>query len=278
VNLVSSTCALLAAAAVTSPGAAQTVSSVSAADREALVRLRTDRGGRAEEVDALIRQADEVAAKGLPAAPLTNKIREGLAKGHDPKRIELVVRQITTHLETADRLVLETEPSSSASAREASLVLLAESLGSGVTENDVRELRRLAQSSEAPAVSSDALGSAAKALAFIKQANLPMTEAVTLIAEAVRQGYRSHEVLDLGRDVMRRESEYRTGRASLRALWEAIASGARPEQLFREARPGVVERPGTARPEPVERPERPSRPEPSRPERPVRPDRPAARR
>jgi hypothetical protein len=229
-------------------------------------------------VDALIRQADEAAAKGLPAAPLTNKIREGLAKGHDAKRIELVVRQITTHLETADRLMLETEPTSRASAREASLMLLAESLGSGVTEDDVRELRRLAQSSEAPAVSSEALASAAKALAFIKQANLPMTEAATVIAEAVRQGFLSHEVLDLGRDVMRRENEYRTGRASLRALWEAIASGARPEQLFREARPVVVERPGTARPERVERPERPSRPEPSRPERPVRPERPAARR
>ena len=58
--------------------------SVSASEREALVRLRTDRGGRAEEVDALIRLADDAAAKGLPAAPLTNKIHEGLAKGVDP--------------------------------------------------------------------------------------------------------------------------------------------------------------------------------------------------
>jgi hypothetical protein len=43
------------------------------ADREALVRLRVDQGGRAEDVDALIRLADEAAAKGLPAGPLTNK-------------------------------------------------------------------------------------------------------------------------------------------------------------------------------------------------------------
>ena len=50
-------------------------------DREALVRLRVDRGGKADEVDALIRIADEAAAKGLPVGPVTNKIREGLAKG-----------------------------------------------------------------------------------------------------------------------------------------------------------------------------------------------------
>lgn len=88
--------------------------SVSASDREALVRLRVDRGGRADEVDVLIliRQVDEVAAKGLPAGPLTNKIREGLAKGVDPKRIELVIRQMATHLETADRLMREMESSS----------------------------------------------------------------------------------------------------------------------------------------------------------------------
>src|SRR5262245_41580244 len=64
---------------------------VTPAERESLVRLRTDRGGRAEEVDALLRIADEASANGLPAAPLTNKIREGLAKGADPKRIDTVV-------------------------------------------------------------------------------------------------------------------------------------------------------------------------------------------
>lgn len=37
------------------------------------MRLRVDQGGRAEDVDALIRLADEAAAKGLPAGPLTNK-------------------------------------------------------------------------------------------------------------------------------------------------------------------------------------------------------------
>jgi len=47
--------------------------SVSASEREALVRPRVDQGGRAEDVDARIRLSDEAAAQGLPAGPLTNK-------------------------------------------------------------------------------------------------------------------------------------------------------------------------------------------------------------
>ena len=52
--------------------------------------------------EALDRLVAEATAKGLPAAALTNKIQEGIAKGADPKRIELVVRQMATNLETAD--------------------------------------------------------------------------------------------------------------------------------------------------------------------------------
>ncbi len=61
----------------------------------------------ASDVDALNRLANDAAAKGLPAAPLANKIREGLAKNVDPKRIELVVRQMAASLETADQLMRE---------------------------------------------------------------------------------------------------------------------------------------------------------------------------
>lgn len=253
--------------------------SVSASEREALVRLRTDRGGRAEEVDALIRLADEAAAKGLPPAPLTNKIREGLAKGHDSKRIEAVVRQMAIHLETADRLVREMEPGAAGAARDGSVALLADSLGSGVTPDEVRELRRLAQpgstTGRSPA-SAEGLASAAKGLSFLKEARLSVPDGTAVMAEAVRQGFRPHEILDLGREVKRREGHYRAGRASLRTLRDAIARGERLEQLFRDSRADAVERPAAGRPEtPVDRPERPRRPEPQRPEQPVRPERPA---
>ncbi len=261
--------------AAPTPCAAQ---SVSMSERDALVKLRTDRGGRAEDVDALVRMANEAAAKGLPAAPLTNKIREGLAKGADAKRIETVLRQMTAQLETADRLIREVDPAAAGAGREASVTLMAEAIGGGVTEDEVREIRRVAQPSGKTPLTADSLASASKGLSFIKQAQLSATEGTTVMAEAVRQGYRSHEILDLGREVKRREADYRAGRASLRALRDAIARGDRPEQLFRESRPAPVERPAAARPEPAAV-ERPARPEiPQRPEPSARPDRPVTTR
>jgi len=86
----------------------------------------------AQDVEALMRVAEEIAAKGLPSAPLTNKIREGVAKGVDPKRIEAVIRQMGANLESADRLIREVTETPGAS-RESAVVLVAESLGSGVT-------------------------------------------------------------------------------------------------------------------------------------------------
>jgi hypothetical protein len=244
---------------------------VSAADRDAVVRQRTDRGGRAEEIDALIRLANDAAAKGLPTAPLTNKIREGIAKNKDQKQIEAVVRQLAAQLEAADRVVRDVEPGAAGAQREAAVTLLAETLGSGLTVEEVRELRRVTQASR-PATSSQELANAAKGLSFIKDARLPVPDGTAVIGEAVRQGYRSHEVVDVGREVKRREADYRAGRTTLRALREAIARGDRPEQLFRPVRPDESSRPAVTRPDTVERPARPetpARPDVARPERPA---------
>jgi hypothetical protein len=239
----------------------------------------------ADERQALMRLTDEAGAKGLPVAPLANKIREGLAKRADSKRIELVVRQMMTHLETADRLVREIEPALSGAGRETAVTLLAESLGTGITPEQVRELRDQTQAPGRPPASAESLASAAKGLSSIRDARLPIGEGSAVMAEAVRHGFRSHEVLDLGREIKRRERDYREGRASLSALRDAIARGERPDQLFPGPRPAVspaAERPAGTRPEPpVERPpvrpERPQPPErPQRPETPTRPERPAA--
>ena len=82
---------LVAGAAGAALPAASSAQAVSPSEREALVRVRISQGGVAEEVDALLRHADEAASKGLPVTPLTNKIREGLAKGAAPDRIEAVI-------------------------------------------------------------------------------------------------------------------------------------------------------------------------------------------
>lgn len=226
----------------------------------------------ASDREALVRMANELSAKGVPLAPMINKVNEGLAKGAVPQRIEAVIRQMAVHLETADRLLRETDPSSP--RPEASITLLAEAFGGGVTADETRELNRRAQGQ--PAVSTDVLASAAKGLSFIKEARLPATDGIAVMAEGVRQGFRPHQLLDLGRDVKRREADFRAGRASLRALRDAIARGERPEQLFRETRTETIERPAATRPDAVtDRPqrERPQRPDaPQRPEPPQRPD------
>lgn len=228
----------------------------------------------ASDRDALDRIVAEATAKGLPAAPLSNKIQEGLAKGVDATRIELVVRQIATNLEQADRLVREIEPASAPTAREAAVTLLADAIGSGVTSDEIRELRKMSAEGQTM-IPAEAAASAAKSLSLIKAARLPASDGAAVIAEAVKHGFRSREILDLGREVKRREADYQAGRASLRALRDAIARGERPDQLFREGRVETVERPAAIRPSsPVERPA--ARPDtPQRPQQPVRPERPA---
>jgi hypothetical protein len=253
---------------------------VSAADREALVRLHADRGGRAEDVDALLQVASEASTKGVPPAPLVNKIREGLSKGAAPQRIEAVVRQMAGHLESAERLIRETDSAAARASVEPAVTLLAEAFGSGVTLDEARELNRQAQAPGRPPVAGDVLASAAKGLSFIKDARLPAADGIAVMAEGVRQGFRPYQILDLGREVKRREADYREGRASLRALRDAIARGERPEQILRPTRIEPVERPAASLPEAVSaRPER-ARPErtppverPQRPEQPQRPSR-----
>ena len=235
--------------------------SVSASDRAALARI-----------------ADDAAAKGLPSAPLTNKIQEGIAKGADARRIEQVVRQMAVDLETSAQLLRELDPAATGSARDAAVTLLAESLGSGVTPNDVRELHRQSQTTGKPPLSGETVASAAKGLSLIGEARLPVGEGTSVVAEAVRQGFHPQEVLDLGREIKRRERDFLAGRATLRAVRDAIARGDRPEQIFRDSRPEPVERPAATRPATPERPARPERPErpeqPERPEAPPRPERP----
>ena len=261
----------LTAAVMTAPALAQ---GVAAEDREAILRLAADRGVTAEGASALIRPVEEAGAKGLPMAPLANKVREGLAKGVDPKRIDTVVRQMAGHLGTADALIRELNLAASP-VRDEPVTLLADALAGGVSTDEVRELRRQAQPVASTPLPSDSLAGAAKGLSLIKSASLPAADGTAVMVEAVRHGYRSHEMLEVGRQVKRRERDYRDGHASLRALREAIARGERPEQIFAGMRATDVERPAATRPEPTtERPARPVRPEAVRPERPQRPQTP----
>jgi len=192
-------------------------------------------------------------------------VREGFAKGRAPGQIEAAVNQIAANLETADRIVRDVEPGVVTAARESAVTLMADAILGGVTGDEIRELQRATQVS---ALSSQDLAGAAKGLSLIKEARLPLTEGTAVMAEALRQKFRSYEMQDLGREIKRREADYRAGRVTLRALRDAIARGTRPETLLRDSRAVAAERPAATRPATTERPERPAAPV-DRPERPV---------
>jgi len=229
----------------------------------------------AQTQDDLLRQADAVAAaKGLPVDPLKNKVREGFAKNRNPKQIETAVNQLVSNLETADRIVRDVEPGAAAAERESAVTLLADALSSGLTAEEIRELQRQAQVTGLPAPE---LAGAAKGLSFIKEARLPLNEGTAVMAEAVRQKFRPYEMLDLGREIKRREADYRSGRVTLQSLRDAIARGTRPETLLRDSRAVAADRPAATRPTTTDRPERTTAPV-DRPQRPVdRPSTPTGR-
>lgn len=254
-------------------------------ERADMIRMRVAQGGTADEVDELIRAANGIAAKGLPSEPVTNKIREGLAKGVEPKRIEPVLRQLTRQLETADQLVTELEVVRSGSSRGGAVMAMADALMRGVTPEEVRDLHRQGRSSGQP-LTPDALTSAAKSLSMLKEATIAPTQSVAVVGEAMRQGYRANELLELGRELKRRGGEFQSGRADLQSVREQIAKGDRPERLFREDHGGHggngrgetrlewSDRSGSGRTDHIERPERSIRPDrPERLERPERPER-----
>ena len=228
--------------------------------------LAAPRPAIAQTQDDLLRQVDAIAGtKGLPVDPLRNKVREGFAKGRDPRQIEAAVNQIAANLETADRIVRDVEPGVAPAARESAVTLMADALLGGLTADEIRGLQR---ETKVTPLSPQDLAGAAKGLSLIKEARLPVNDGTAVMAEALRQKFRSYEMQDLGREIKRRETDYRAGRVTLQGLRDAIARGTRPETLLRDSRAVAAERPAATRPATPERPERPSAPV-ERPERPV---------
>lgn len=261
--------------------------SLSIQDRDEINRLRSAQGYGAEEVDPLIEQVTKAADKGIPAEPLTNKVKEGLAKGIEPKRIEPVLRRLIGHFENAQEALREAGARGIAEGnRQRALETLADAFARGATADEVRELARLSQDGKQK-LTQEVLAAGAKSLAVMKEGKIPSQDGAVLISEGIRQGYRPAELLDLSREVKRRGSEFQEGRASLQALKEQVSRGERSDRLFREDRsgPGGGERGdrgdrsgrGESGRERIDRPDRPDRPgsgdRPDRVDRPERPDR-----
>ncbi len=215
-------------------GAGQAVAeSISAQDRDEIGRLRAARGLAQEELTPLLEQVSKAGEKGIPTEPLANKVKEGLAKGVDPKRIEPVLRQLVTHFESAQEVLREASTRGVAEGnRRVALETLADALSRGATVDEVRELTRVAQDGKQK-VTQESLAAGAKSLAVMKEGKIASQDGAALIGEGMRQGYKPSELLDLSREVKRRGGEFQSGRANIQALREQVRRGDRGDRLFR---------------------------------------------
>ena len=211
-----------------------------AQDREDIVRLRVARGGSAQDVAGLLDQAGKAADRGLPAELLANKIKEGLAKGVEPTRIEPVLGRLIGHLDSAQEVLKGAGSREVAEvtgvARTRTLDLLAEAFARGLSPDEARELERQTRQVGAAKLSAEALAAGAKGLAVMKEAGIPVKEGLPVVSEAIQRGFRAGELVDLSRELKRRGSDIQSGKVRLQTVRDAIARGDRPDQLFADDR------------------------------------------
>ena len=198
--------------------------------------LGQTRGHAPESINRLLDHAKRALDQGLPERPVVNKIKEGLAKGAPPERIRPVIRDMVDRLRKARDMLREMAPERSRkSSPEGSRAteVMAEALGRGVTIDEIRSLNR---SRGKGAVSREALAFGAKGLALTKEGGLKAPETLPVVGEAIRQGFRANELLDLGREMKKRGKEFRTDRNRLRDLKRAVERGERAEKIFERDR------------------------------------------
>ncbi|MBI5672409.1 MAG: hypothetical protein HZC50_03900 [Nitrospirae bacterium] len=207
---------------------------LSVQDREAITRLGSAQGRSENEITPLLDHVSKAGERGLPTESLLNKMREGLAKGVEPKRIDPVLRQMTSRLESAHEVLEEAKGRGIAEGnRQRALETLAEAFARGATVDEVRELSRLSQEGRHK-VTQEELAAGVKGLAVMKEGRIPSKDGTALVGEGIKQGYRSAELLDLSREVKRRGSDFEEGRASLKALREQVSRGERSDRLFKD--------------------------------------------
>jgi hypothetical protein len=208
--------------------------SLSDQDRAEINRLRAAQGHSSDDITPLLEQVNKAGERGLPVESLANKVKEGLAKGIDPKRIDPVLRQMTSRLESAHEVLQEAKGRGMAEGnRQRALETMAEAFARGATADEVRELSRLSQEGRHKATQEE-LAAGAKSLAVMKEGKISSNDGTALVGEGIKQGYRSSDLLDLGREVKRRGSDFQEGRASLKALREQVRRGERGDRLFKD--------------------------------------------
>ena len=219
------------------PAVPAVAESLSTQDREAINRLSMVRGHSAEEVNQLIEQVSRAGERGLPTEPLANKVKEGLAKGVEPRRIDPVLKQMVGNFESAREVLQDSVTKGMVDQdqgnRQRAMESLAEAFSRGATVDEVRDLARSGHQ-QGQRMSPDMLGSGAKSLAVIKEAMIPSKDGAAVVAEGMRQGFRSSELADLAREIKRHGQDFREGRVTTESIRDQISRGERSDRLFRD--------------------------------------------
>jgi len=213
--------------------------SLPAKDVQDINQLGEARGHPPKSIERLLEHAKQAKDQGLPERPILNKIKEGLAKGASPERIQPVVRDMVGNLRDAREVLRDT--TSGGSGKEGgrnsrATEVMAEALGRGVTVDEVRSLGRSRGKSR---VNQEELAFGAKGLALTKEGGVSGKEAIPVVGEALRQGFRSNELLELGREIKKRGNEFRTDRNRIQDIKKSVERGERPDKIFdRDRRSG----------------------------------------
>lgn len=134
----------------------------------------------------LVRDIELAAARGIPAAPLLAKVREGRLKRAPAARIRLAVAALAARLDTA-RAALGTDATSD------ELVAGADALSAGAGAGALRAVRAATPTRRVAAP----LG----ALAQLVASGVPATRAVSMIVELLRRNPTPAQVLAFGNSV-----------------------------------------------------------------------------
>lgn len=174
-----------------------------ASESEVGARLRQMRDHFGPAVSARIDDVLASARKaGIPQEVLITKALEGAAKGVSGDRVVQALQAYSQRLQRADRLL-------GGSARGPLLVAAADALQKGVDPNAVRDVGRAAGGDPLPLV----------VLGDLRDAGVPVGQAVQVVRQAIQQGRRGDQLLDVSAEVRR---HIRAGKPPGQAAQEVV--------------------------------------------------------
>jgi len=221
--------------------------------------------GRGVQPTELVRLLDVVAQakrQDLPAGPVLDKVKEGLAKRVPPARIAGVAERLASELATSRDLVRRAEQkgirAESRGERERATEAVADALGKGVSPKELDDLSRgIARSSERATMSR--LQAGAQVTADLVSMGLSPRDATETVGAAVTRGLSQRDIERLRERLgqeLKRGGSVETGAKRLRDAVRSERPDDRPER-GPDKGPDKPEKPEKI--EKMEKPEKPTR-------------------